>query len=646
MSAIWGIVDLDKKEIKKNFFQRMKVPYKDCIIDRFLEVDRGHAVMGCGIQYFTKEDELAVVPTYESKEHLLFTGDVYLDNREEILSKLNIKKQEWDQYADVRLILESYKRWGLESLKGFEGSYAFVIYNDEKNEIICATDPASSRCLYYYQNGSKFYFSTLISPILEAIEDKIPYNKRWLVDFLAMESLATTTECIETPYQGIYKVEPGQCIIINQYHSRKIQYFNPLKGIKKLKLNSDEEYKQAFQEVFIDSVKQCLRSKEKTGILLSGGLDSTSIACVAAKELKERNQMLYSYTSIPEEGYVSDNSPYYIVNEKESVEYTKGFTKNITSYYCDMKGKNAWEDIGELLKILEVPYKAFQNMQWIYTCMAKAREDGCRVMLSGQYGNVTISYGGFYTYLSYLLRRGKIITFWNELNALCRKYHTGRKRIIGDVLGNILPNCVVKIGQLNSQGLKGSYVSKEMLKKYKVKWRFWKENINFGRHISVNMNQIHQDMYMKTALSQIGEAETKLSLATGILMKDPSRSKRIISFVLSLPLKQFVQDGQDRRLIREYMKEDMPEEILKKTAVSKGLQSADFGWRLKGRKEEIIADIKRVIAEDMEMNFFDKDKVLELVSQYTDNSVKMEDYQIGKLLYVVELNKFVASRHI
>lgn len=641
MSAIWGIIDLENREIDKGIFEKMKSPYKECMIDTFSEINRRYAFMGCGIQYFTKEDELTVVPVYEEKEHLLFTADVYLDNREEILLKLNIKKQEWDKHADTELILESYKAWGEECLNYLEGSYAFVIYNDEKNEVICVADPTSSRCLYYYKNESRFYFSTLIKPILEAVEDKISYNERWLVDFLAMESLATTTECVETPYKGIYKLEPGQCIIINQHHSKKIQYFNPLKGIKKLKLDSDEEYKKAFREVFISSVKECLRSREKTGILLSGGLDSTSIACLAAKQLEEHNQMLYSYTSVPEEGYVSDYDPYYIVNEKESVECTKAFTGNMISYYCDMKGKNAWDSIGRLLKILEVPYKAFQNMQWIYTCMMKAREDGCRIMLSGQYGNVTISYGGVDTYLPYLLRTGKAITFWNQLNVLCRKYHTGRKRIIGDVLRSILPNCIVKIGQLNNHELKDSYVSRQLLRKYKVKWHFWKKNINFGRDVSISMKEVHQDMYMKTALSQIGEAETKLSLATGVLMKDPSRSKKIILFALSLPLKQFVRDGRGRRLIREYMKECMPEEILKKTAASKGLQSADFGWRLEKRKKEIIEHVKKAISEENEIKLFNKNKVLELLEEYTDNTIKLENYQIRKLLYIIEMYEFI-----
>ena len=135
--------------------------------------------------------------------------------------------------------------------------------------------------------------------------------------FSGFDNLVGLTECKETMYEGIYKLEPAQILKITIAGIEKEDYWNP--APKELKLKTDEEYKEKFIEVFGDAVR-CLLRADKTAMFLSGGLDSSSIACIAAPELKKRGKKLYAFTSVPEQDYVSNVNSYYVTNESTAAK--------------------------------------------------------------------------------------------------------------------------------------------------------------------------------------------------------------------------------------------------------------------------------------------------------------------------------------
>ena len=159
-----------------------------------------------------------------------------------------------------------------------------------------------------------------------------------------------------------------------------------------------------------------------------------------------------------------------------------------------------------LWEVLEVPCKAVLNLPWMYESYRLAAQKDCGILLSGQYGNITISYGDFRSLFLTLLHQGRIKELVREINVYSRKYRRSRKRIWRDLL-------TAEAG---------------------------------GDHEAVS-----RYMYDKSALRQIGEYEVKLSLATGVVPRDPTRDKRLIALVLSLPVEQFTHAGQERRLVRQ-----------------------------------------------------------------------------------------------
>ena len=95
-----------------------------------------------------------------------------------------------------------------------------------------------------------------------------------------------------TLYEDVFNLPPACAMLVNRDGLKKWRYWE-IKKTKELHFDTDAEYEEAFRKVYSEAVNCRLRSVKKVGILLSGGLDSGSIACLASPELKKRNEKLY-----------------------------------------------------------------------------------------------------------------------------------------------------------------------------------------------------------------------------------------------------------------------------------------------------------------------------------------------------------------
>lgn len=646
MSGIWGIINLNGDFINCKQKDKMKKPYQSCKIDKYFELLDENVYLECGMQYFTQESKYETLPFHDKEKMQYYNGDVYLDNRNELLEELQIPKEDWGMIADGTLWKMAYQKWKKKCVNHIRGSYVLMVYDKEKQEIICIRDATGNRCIYYTFEDGQFYFSSLLKSIIYARKKKTEINQRWICDFLALDQLAMTTECRETPYEGIYKLEPAQIVTITLKDGVVGKdYWNPLSHLSTLKLKSDEEYGGRFLELFQDAVNCNLRARGEIGILLSGGLDSTATAAISAPILKKQKKKLQSFTSIPEDGYELEQKRYYIENESSNVQILETYLENLQCNFLDMEGQNCWDDKAEMLEIYEMPYKALQNVSWINESAKKAREKGCSIMLTGQFGNSTISFGYEEVHYQTLLKSGRLLKLKYEIDRLHKRIPLiSRKKVWQDVLKELIPY-KIRLSFLKEKDMfENVLISGEKIKKYQIEKRFQKRGLNMPIKKQYTWKQFKTFIIMKEAMSQIGEMETKVSLKHGILIKDPSRDKRVIEFCLSLPSDQFVRDGISRRLIRIYMKEQLPEEILNEL-YKRGKQSADWMYRLQKRWAVIYADMKEVFNKEKVKEYFDEEKVNRVLEHCKYGPTK-EETQMRTLFYSAILAEFIKKEEI
>lgn len=547
MSAIWGIVDLypghtgtEKRKRGDRLREEaveMKRAYEGCRLDDIQEALTCEYYLACGVQHVTKEAKKEKFP-YGGPDQR-FVADVILDNRRELLGLCSDPRM-GPGSPDGEILYQSYRHCPEQTLAVALGAYVCACLEQKGRTLTLFNDAVGNRSVYYWQQEGKVYFSSLLKGII-CQKRTWECNEGWFERFFSIEDLRAVSEPRETPYAGILRLEPGEKIVFSGEGMCRRSYWDPYAERKILRGKTEEEYRELVTETFRQCVEDVIREGTETGILLSGGLDSNAVAAYAAPFLAEKGKKLYSFTSVPEEQERQRIPGQYAVeDERSSVELLRKLHGNLVPEYIVTHQGDLLTENRKIQELLEIPCKAVLNLPWIAQSYRRAAEKGCGILLSGQYGNITISYGDFRCLFLTLLKKGRIPELWREMEVYRKKYHRSRKWI-------------------------------------------WKDLLTAGGQ---DFAEISRYMYDKNALRQMGEYEVKLSLATGVVPRDPTRDKRLIQLVLSLPVEQFTHGGQERRLVRQYLRDRIPAEILQ-DEFHKGRQAVGSAELLEEQWEEI-----------------------------------------------------------
>lgn len=641
---IWGIIDFKNNNLPEDKGIQMMQSMKKYKIDKYRHLSEKNIFLGCGIQYLTKESMREILPFKDSENDLIITADAIIDNREEILKELNMCDKSVGDFTDSEYILMCYKKWGQDCTSHILGDFAFAIWDNKKKELFCARDHIGRRTLYYYNYENIFAFCTLSESLLHTVYKKPRLNERWIADFLALYGGLHVSEDEETIYENIKQVQAAHNILVTQNKITKKKYWNPLVNVKEFKFSNDEEYKEKFLNIYNQAVKCRLRGLGEIGLMVSGGLDSSSVAALAANQLKSQKKKLKTFTSIPLKKLRRADTEHEIFDESEYVNELKNFVGNMEVNFCDFNGENSYEVIDDLIDIYEQPYKVVESSYYINNIAKLAAEENCRIVLKGQYGNVTISRGDFFTHAKTLFQKGKIPQLLNEINDACKMHKISKKRFTKAVLKSFEPYQLKKIKfylkNPRYDSLKTSPINKEFALKWNVEKRLSK--LGFNIPVSKVENEKESRKYYVNDIvnSHVFVANAKLALKNGIIFRDPTADVRIIEFCLRVPTEQYVRGGVDRRLIRYSMKGLIPESI-RMNIDQRGVQASDWIDRLKPIWNEVYDDMYKSVNKSEVEKYFDVDKLNSLLKDLKDGIEFSDSSKVITLLEALIFSKFI-----
>nr|WP_306813078.1 asparagine synthase-related protein [Paenibacillus soyae] len=615
--------------------------------DRVGTETEANAFFGCGLTYNTAESSREVLPR-RVRDRYVITADAIIDNRSELFREFSVPDERQAGMTDSELIMLAYERWGHDCPKRLLGDYAFAIWDGERQELYCARDAVGTRALYYYERESIFGFCTVEQPLLGTVCSEVELNERWLADFLAIDSIHHETEAGETVYQGIRQMLPAHYGVWGASGLRTVQYWNPLEH-PPIRFNTDEEYVTAFLDLFQEAVSCRLRSAGDIGIMLSGGMDSGSIGCVAAGQLAADNKRLQAYSSIPVRDFQDKpESRADIYDESGEIDLIGKAYPNINITYCDCAEHNAWADMDDLLQVFGSPYKVFRNMSWYRPILRQAAADGCRVMLNGQVGNGTISYGEFVAHFLSLFRSGRWIAAYREIRGLARIFRRPVKQAFKFAIRATIPYQLrdrrARRRQPAFDRFHNVIVNRLLIEKWGVEERLDRMGANL---LTTQFRSYEEEKPIRVSplnLSHIGAIETKLSLETGIMIRDASRDRRIVEFCLSIPSDQYVRHGNERYLLRRAMTGILPDSI-RNNIKTKGVQSADWLHRLQSDWPDIRKELERVAGSEHVDRYLDMDKVRRALKGIPYEGT-LNDAQVAhQALVAVIVGKFLRTFH-
>jgi asparagine synthase (glutamine-hydrolysing) len=199
--------------------------------------------------------------------------DGRLDNRQELLEELRGALP--SDATDAHIAAAAYESWGLASFKKLVGDWALSLWCPTDRLLILAVDFLAMRPLYYLVQQNVLTWCTVLDPLVLLSGEPLKFDEEYAAGWLGFFPAAHLT-----PYERIHRVPPAsyvQCrpgaVSIRKYWS-----FDPSKRIR---YRTDGEHEEHFRALFNTAVRRRLRSDRPVVAELSGGMDSSSIVCVA-----------------------------------------------------------------------------------------------------------------------------------------------------------------------------------------------------------------------------------------------------------------------------------------------------------------------------------------------------------------------------
>lgn len=243
---------------------------------------------------------------HDDKYAIVWDGRV--DNRPQLIEELGAEVSVTEFTPDAELVLCSYVKWGEDAPKHLVGDFAFVIWDEFRQSLFAARDPMGLRTVYYHLSEDSFVFASDIRAITNNCGVAPKLNKL----MVGLHILGRNHEPEQTYYKGIKQIVPAGRISVDRDGIKKDRYWQP-RPWDKIEYDTTEEYVEHFRKVFSQSVESKLRGITPIGITLSGGMDSTSIACTAADFLKRNptcDTNLTTFSSVFDDHKAADERSY------------------------------------------------------------------------------------------------------------------------------------------------------------------------------------------------------------------------------------------------------------------------------------------------------------------------------------------------
>jgi asparagine synthase (glutamine-hydrolysing) len=322
MCGIVGIFNVDGKPISINILRKMT----DTIVHRGPDGEGywTNSFIGFGHRRLAIIDlsPLGHQPMQNDDGSLIisYNGEVY--NFLELRVELEALGYKFHSKTDTEVILKSYEHWGKECINKFNGMFAFAIWNNKENELFLARDRYGVKPLYYFAKNGVFIFSSEIKAILRHPDVSVNVCIEALNEYFSFQNIFSDLTLFEN-----IKMLPAASIMtlkLGDRDSLKIkQYWDY--DFRKEDVKSEGEYVEELRRLFEQAVNRQLISDVEIGSYLSGGMDSGSITCIAAKNIRDLKTFTCGFdlssASGLELGYDERNKAEFLSNKYKTEHY-------------------------------------------------------------------------------------------------------------------------------------------------------------------------------------------------------------------------------------------------------------------------------------------------------------------------------------
>ncbi|SFN69812.1 asparagine synthase (glutamine-hydrolysing) [Mesorhizobium sp. NFR06] len=481
---------------------------------------------------------------------LAITADCRLDNRDELLARLGTRDR---SLADAALIMRAYLKWGEACPTYLQGDFAFAIWDGERQALFCARDHFGVKPFYYHSTDRRFAFASEIGPILALDGVGRRLSEHQISGFLA----GLPDDPQATPYAEIFRLPARHSMIVADRQIVVRRYWQIEPSQRSLRSDTAEE----FRYLFAKSVENRMRGTPAIGAMLSGGLDSSSIACLAGQRAAAtRSPKLKTFSLVFDKGSSMDEKPFIdAVLDDNPLDATLIAVGNYAPF-------------AEFERILEEQEGTFlaPGLSLTRDLYRTAGAKGVRVLLDGHGGDEVVSQG--HGHLHELANAGRWLELWRELRSAANTYGEGMFSLYFKFLTIYGPAWRIarmramakriagKVRHRPSQAPRAAWtglVNPDLARRTDLAERFHRSG-HMPSAVSASEALTHRWLLSAGLVPHAFEVLDKAAANFGVEPRYPFWDKPLVEFCLSLPGEEKLRDGFGRHVLRRAMQGVLP----------------------------------------------------------------------------------------
>lgn len=272
MSNIFGIWQMDGAVLGSDEIANLTRPTCQYAPDGSFSKIAGSIAVGVQPYYTNERAKLDTGPTYAFNGDLV-TLDGRIDNHRELCTMLGISEK--DNTSDSEIVLRAFEHWGSGCFAKFIGDWALALWMPRDRTLFLARDHAGTRTLFYHHTKGVVIWSTHLDSFFYGHQRNYKLSVAYMGGYLAGISCGDST-----PYEGIRSVLPGHVVTINADRQTTTPYWQPV-VVDRIRYNRDTDYEDHFRSLFQQAVRRRIDAGAPILAHLSGGIDSSSIVCMA-----------------------------------------------------------------------------------------------------------------------------------------------------------------------------------------------------------------------------------------------------------------------------------------------------------------------------------------------------------------------------
>lgn len=617
MSAIFGLLNRDHRPIDPGDLDRMNAALVSLGTDGDGKWGHGHVALGQRLMRFTPDDRFERQPLVSADGQHVLVCDGRIDNRPELMDELAISPAMAREMPDSEFLLRAFEKWGEDCLQHVIGFFAFALWSFRDRYLLLARSPIGAPALFYHATRRAFAFATMPKGLFALPSVPRALNDQRLADFLAKLGGEPPT----TFFRDINLLPTGHLLSLGAGGLHTRRYWQP-DGERQIRFPRQDDYVEAFCEKLGRVVADHLRSLTPVGIMMSGGLDSTSVAATAAALLNREGRRLAAFTEVPRRGFEGPLPQGRYGDETPLVQAVSRMYDNLDLTLIHTDGQTFLDDLDALFFHLEAPYRNTANRVWAEAIFQEAKRRGMRVLLDGGQGNLTVSRNGS-GLLPQLLRKGRWARALHEARAMARwgSASSAGRALLGQGVLPLLPDPLAhRIRWLCGKPETASWrtcsaIHPDFAAVERVEERFHERERDRKKRSRANNLHPHWDALCK---QDFGAYAGPFRAKFGVDLRSPLADLRIAGFCLALPEDQCLCKGEPRSLVRRAMAGRLPAGVL--TNRKRGLQAADWFERLTAARGQIASELKRLERCESAQRVLDLSRMRRLVEHWPQAS--------------------------